>query len=72
VCVCGDLQDIITDAREIVRINGFADKITLIQGKVEEIQLPVTHAHTHTYTHTHGRSLRPLNSECMRANGSVK
>jgi ribosomal protein L11 methylase PrmA len=36
-----DMSDIIHEAREIVRLNGFADSITLIQGKVEEIQLPV-------------------------------
>jgi protein arginine N-methyltransferase 1 len=36
-----DMSDIISDAREIVQVNGFADKITLIQGKVEEITLPV-------------------------------
>lgn len=36
-----DMSDIITDAREIVRKNGFESKITLIQGKVEEIKLPV-------------------------------
>lgn len=36
-----DMSDILTDAREIVRKNGFADKITLFQGKVEDIKLPV-------------------------------
>jgi len=37
-----DMSDILTDAREIVRKNGFADKITLFQGKVEDIKLPVS------------------------------
>jgi protein arginine N-methyltransferase 1 len=36
-----DMSNIIDQATEIVRINGFADKITLIKGKMEEIQLPV-------------------------------
>ncbi|KAL2020700.1 hypothetical protein VTK56DRAFT_8000 [Thermocarpiscus australiensis] len=35
-----DMSTIIFKAREIVNINGFADKITLIQGKMEEIELP--------------------------------
>eukprot|EP00961_Rhodomonas_salina_P084566 1135974-Rhodomonas_salina.1 len=37
-----DMSDIIDDAREIVRANGFEDKITLIKGKVEEVTLPVS------------------------------
>jgi type I protein arginine methyltransferase len=36
-----DCADIINYAREIVRINEFSDKITLIKGKIEEIVLPV-------------------------------
>ncbi|KAK6528839.1 type I protein arginine N-methyltransferase Rmt1 [Orbilia ellipsospora] len=36
-----DMSTIIEKAREIVAVNGMADKITLIQGKMEEIQLPV-------------------------------
>ena len=28
-------------AQEIVQENGFSDKITIIQGKVEDVQLPV-------------------------------
>ena len=36
-----DMSDIIFEARDIVRHNGFADRITLLQGKVEEIKLPV-------------------------------
>ena len=36
-----DCADIINYATEIVRQNGFADRITLIKGKVEEIELPV-------------------------------
>ncbi|KZZ96028.1 protein arginine N-methyltransferase 1 [Moelleriella libera RCEF 2490] len=35
-----DMSSIIFKAREIVKINGFSDKITLIQGKMEEIELP--------------------------------
>lgn len=36
-----DCSDIIEQAREIVATNGFADQITLIQGKAEEVTLPV-------------------------------
>eukprot|EP00211_Chloroparvula_japonica_P005848 CAMPEP_0119131946 /NCGR_PEP_ID=MMETSP1310-20130426/10980_1 /TAXON_ID=464262 /ORGANISM="Genus nov. species nov., Strain RCC2339" /LENGTH=365 /DNA_ID=CAMNT_0007122547 /DNA_START=45 /DNA_END=1142 /DNA_ORIENTATION=+ len=36
-----DCSDIIKKAREIVKVNGFADVVELIQGKVEEIDLPV-------------------------------
>ena len=36
-----DCADIINHARETVRRNGFESKITLIKGKVEEIELPV-------------------------------
>lgn len=36
-----DMASIITQARTIVDTNGFGDVITLIQGKVEEIELPV-------------------------------
>jgi len=35
-----DMSGIIEQAREIVKANGFADKITLIRGKMEEITLP--------------------------------
>lgn len=28
-------------AREIIRMNGLSDKITVIKGKMEEIELPV-------------------------------
>ena len=35
-----DMSNIITMARKIVDLNGFSDKITLIQGKMEEIELP--------------------------------
>jgi len=36
-----DMAGIITQAKQIVKDNGFADKVTLIQGKIEEIELPV-------------------------------
>ncbi|KAI8973266.1 S-adenosyl-L-methionine-dependent methyltransferase [Mycotypha africana] len=36
-----DMSNIIHQARVIVKDNGFEDKITLIQGKMEEVQLPV-------------------------------
>lgn len=36
-----DMADIADCAREIVAENGFADKITIIKGKVEEVELPV-------------------------------
>ena len=36
-----DMSTIIEKAREIVAVNGMSDKITLIQGKMEEITLPV-------------------------------
>jgi protein arginine N-methyltransferase 1 len=35
-----DMSSIILKAREIVKANGFADKITLLQGKMEEVELP--------------------------------
>jgi len=35
-----DMSTIIEKAREIVAVNGFADKITLLQGKMEEVELP--------------------------------
>lgn len=34
------MSTIIFKAREIVAVNGMADKITLIQGKMEEIEIP--------------------------------
>lgn len=36
-----DMLNIIEKAREIVELNGFDDKITLLQGKLEDIELPV-------------------------------
>lgn len=36
-----DMSNIIEKAREIVTLNGLDDKITLIQGKLEDIELPV-------------------------------
>ena len=36
-----DNADIVHYAREIVKVNGYEDKITIIKGKVEEIDLPV-------------------------------
>ena len=36
-----DMASIVVQAREIVAENGFADRITLIQGKIEEVELPV-------------------------------
>lgn len=35
-----DMSTIIDKAREIVEVNGMSDKITLIQGKMEEVELP--------------------------------
>lgn len=35
-----DMSTIIEKAREIVEVNGMSDKITLIQGKMEEVELP--------------------------------
>ncbi|RYP18322.1 hypothetical protein DL766_008693 [Monosporascus sp. MC13-8B] len=35
-----DMSTIVFKAREIVKVNGMADKITLIQGKMEEIEMP--------------------------------
>lgn len=35
-----DMSTIIFKAREIVKVNGMEDKITLIQGKMEDIELP--------------------------------
>lgn len=36
-----DCSSIVDQARQIVDLNGFSDKITIIKGKVEEIDLPV-------------------------------
>jgi len=36
-----DCSSIIDQARAIIKLNNFEDKITLIQGKIEEIELPV-------------------------------
>ncbi|DBA03498.1 TPA: hypothetical protein N0F65_011399 [Lagenidium giganteum] len=36
-----DCSGILTQAKEIVKANGFESQITLIQGKVEELELPV-------------------------------
>jgi predicted RNA methylase len=38
-----DSSSIIEKAREIIRINGYEDRITAIKGKVEEVELPVGH-----------------------------
>jgi protein arginine N-methyltransferase 1 len=35
-----DMSTIIEKAREIVEVNGMSDKITLLQGKMEEVVLP--------------------------------
>lgn len=35
-----EMSGIIEKAREIVEVNGMSDKITLIQGKMEEMELP--------------------------------
>lgn len=34
------MSTIIEKAQEIVEVNGMADKITLLQGKMEEVELP--------------------------------
>lgn len=36
-----DMSNIIEKAREIIDLNGFSNKITLLQGKLEDIELPV-------------------------------
>jgi protein arginine N-methyltransferase 1 len=36
-----DMSNIIHRAREIVELNGLADKVVLLQGKMEQVQLPV-------------------------------
>jgi len=35
-----DMSTIIEKAREIVDVNGMSDKITLLQGKMEEVEMP--------------------------------
>jgi protein arginine N-methyltransferase 1 len=35
-----DMSSIIEKARQIVEVNGLSDKITLLQGKMEEVNLP--------------------------------
>lgn len=37
------MSNIIHQAREIVKDNHLSDKVTLIQGKMEEVELPVKH-----------------------------
>jgi len=37
-----DCSSIIDQARAIIKLNNFDDRITLIKGKIEEIELPVT------------------------------
>lgn len=37
------MSSIIFKAREIVRVNGMSDRITLLQGKMEEVELPFEH-----------------------------
>jgi protein arginine N-methyltransferase 1 len=37
------MSNIIIQARQIVEDNGLSDNITLIQGKMEEVELPVPH-----------------------------
>ena len=34
------MSTIIEKAREVVKVNGMTDKITLLQGKMEEVKLP--------------------------------
>jgi protein arginine N-methyltransferase 1 len=36
-----ECSSIAEQAREIVSDNGFSSKVTIIQGKVEEVELPV-------------------------------
>lgn len=35
-----DMSTIIEKAKEIVEVNGMSDKITLLQGKMEEVEMP--------------------------------
>lgn len=37
------MSSIINKAKEIVEVNGLSKKITLLQGKMEEVQLPAEH-----------------------------
>lgn len=41
-----DCSTMAEQAKEIVAINGFKDRITIIRGKVEEIELPVEKVRT--------------------------
>jgi hypothetical protein len=36
-----DMSGIVEQAKEIIKVNGLSDKVTVIRGKVEEIDLPV-------------------------------
>ena len=38
-----DMSSIANQAREIIELNGFAETVTIIRGKIEEIELPVPH-----------------------------
>ena len=37
------MSSIVEKAKEIVAANGLSDKVTLLQGKMEEVQLPFPH-----------------------------
>jgi hypothetical protein len=53
--VAQTFQKTITQAQEIVKANGFEDKITLIHGKVEDVSLPVAQVdvnHVHVLIHS--------------------
>ncbi|KAN0091296.1 S-adenosyl-L-methionine-dependent methyltransferase [Tylopilus felleus] len=42
-CVVGiDMSNIIDQAQRIIEINGFKDTITLVKGKLEDVELPIT------------------------------
>lgn len=38
-----DMSGIVENAKKIIEVNNLSDKITIIRGKVEDIQLPVEH-----------------------------
>ena len=52
-----DCSSIIDQAREIIKLNKFDDKITLIKGKIEEIELPVA-----TVANAWRQKVRPAHS----------
>ena len=62
-----EMSAIAERAREIVQENGYADSITIIQGKAEDVQLPVEKVRADRGRH-HRSRLLVWTLSCMRCN----